>query len=60
MKKKRSNTCLKCGKALPDDYKYEYCEACINEGIGNIKKYGKPLLAAALLGLLTKGIVTKR
>ncbi|HFH9952179.1 TPA: hypothetical protein ACGPAW_001127 [Streptococcus suis] len=42
------NTCKKCGKNLPKDYKHKKCEHCINKALGGIRKAGKVMGGIAL------------
>lgn len=35
-----SNTCNKCGRNLPTNYKYKQCESCRNKKIDSAKKVG--------------------
>ena len=37
----------KCGKALPDDYKHKYCEACRNKYAQVGRQFGKAVVAVA-------------
>ena len=48
-------TCKKCGKILPEDYKYKCCEACRNDRVHGIKKIGK--VAGSALGLAATTVV---
>ena len=33
--------CKKCGRVLPQDYKYKKCESCRSKGVDEIKKVGR-------------------
>lgn len=46
----KTKTC-KCGKTLPDDYKYKRCESCRGKKVEKAKKIGK----GVLVGLATIG-----
>ncbi len=35
------NTCKKCGRIIPKDYKYNKCESCRNKTLDGIRKAGK-------------------
>lgn len=35
------NTCKKCGRNLPTNYKYKKCESCRNKNIQGLKRIGK-------------------
>lgn len=45
--------CPKCGKELPENYKYKCCEACRGKKASTTKKVG----GAALSGILFVGSV---
>ncbi len=63
MRKKHSGVCPKCGKELPDGYKYKRCEACRNVQIENVKKYGKTALgalASVAVVAITKGKINPK
>ena len=47
---KTQKTCKKCGRPLPDGYKYNDCEACRNKKAGKAKKAAG--IAAGAGGLL--------
>lgn len=36
----------KCRKVLPEDYKYKYCEACMNKLAYKVRETGKKMLSA--------------
>ena len=42
------NTCKKCGRILPKDYKYNKCESCRNKTFNGIRKAGKVMGGIAL------------
>lgn len=33
-----NNTCKKCGRILPKDYKYNKCESCRNKTVSGMRK----------------------
>ena len=45
--------CPKCGKELPNNYKYKCCEACRGKQASTTKKVGKAVIG----GLATVGSV---
>ena len=53
--------CKKCKKVLPENYKYNKCEACRNKGAHTVKKIGATVGAGlsvavpTLIGLVSKG-----
>lgn len=59
MEKKCKNK--KCGKMLPEGYKYKYCENCRNNHADAVKKAGKGILgvvgiaAGTAVTIVTKG-----
>lgn len=42
------NTCKKCSRILPKDYKYNKCESCRNRTVDGIRKNGKVMVGIAL------------
>lgn len=53
-----TKTC-KCGKSLPSNYKYRYCESCRGKKIEGAKKVGKGVLAGlAVVGTALVTIAT--
>lgn len=42
------NTCKKCGRIIPKNYKYNKCESCRNRILGGIRKAGKIIGGIAL------------
>lgn len=52
----------KCQRALPDGFKYKYCENCRNKRIAPIMKAKKiiPVAAGVTFAILTKGKFPKK
>ncbi|MFS9022666.1 hypothetical protein QM799_01940 [Streptococcus infantis] len=43
-----NNTCKKCGRILPKDYKYNKCESCRNKTVSGMRKTVKVMGGIAL------------
>ena len=51
--------CKKCGRPLPDGYKFDCCENCRNKKVDIAKKIGESLVSIlALVGTVAIGIIT--
>lgn len=54
-------TCKKCGRPLPDKYKYKRCEYCRNEGVKKLKDIGNATGKIAItIGMLAISITTNQ
>lgn len=52
--------CKKCGRPLPEDYKYKICESCAMKYINNLKKGMKVVLSVAgIVGATVISVATK-
>lgn len=53
-------TCKKCGKILPEGYKYRCCENCRNEKVQKAKDIGKGVLGVVIFfGGIAVTVATK-
>lgn len=41
--------CKKCGKTLPENYKWKLCEGCIGKRVESLKNAGKAVLGVAVM-----------
>lgn len=55
-----TKVCKKCGRTLPEKYKYKKCESCRNQSVKKIQETGKTVLGVAtIIGGTVVAIATK-